>query len=196
MKILQSFSLGILAAIAALIAQQFAIVLWQLFFGATYDISWSQNLALSMSAFLPIAVLIEEVMKYIVISQRIEYYTYGRSVMLHAILMGLGFALTEIALIAFNVGFINLLQPEILGIILVHITTAGLIGYSVALYPRHTISRIFIILFGTSLIHSLYNFGILLQDTIPYYVPLGLVGIFAFFLFISLFTVNKKLAQE
>lgn len=192
----KSFLLGIFAAIAALVFQQLAIVLWQMFFGSAYDISWSQNLALSMSTFLPVAVLIEEAMKYIVISRQIESYTYGRGVMLHAILMGLAFALTEIALIAFNVGIENLLRPEIFGIFLVHITTTGLIGYGVAVYPHHTIGRVFVILFSATLIHSLYNIGILLQDTIPYYVPLALVGIFTFFLLITLFTVNKKLAQE
>lgn len=192
----KSFLLGIFAAIAALVFQQLALIFWEMSFGNTYDVSWSQNLALSMSMFLPVAVLIEEIMKYIVISRQIDIYSYGRSVILHSMLMGLSFALTEVILIASNVGIANLLQPEILGIFLVHITTAGLIGYGVAVHPRHTLGRIFVILFGATLIHSLYNIGILLQDTIPYYIPLALVGLFTFFLLITLFTVNKKLAQE
>lgn len=193
---IKSLSLGIFAAIAALVFQQLALILWEIFFGHTYNVSWSQNLALSMSIFLPVAVLIEEIMKYIVITRQIEFYTYGRSILLHSMLMGLGFAFTEISLIAFNVGIENLLRPEIFGIFLVHMTTAGLIGYGVVANPRPTFGRIFIILFGATLVHTLYNIGILLQDTIPLFVPFAIIGLFTFFLLISLFTVNKKLAQE
>lgn len=192
----KSLLLGLFAAIAALVFQQLALIFWELSFGNTYDVSWSQNLALSMSMFLPVAVLIEETMKYIVITRQIEFYTYGRTILLHSMLMGFGFAFTEVGLIAFNVGVENLLRPEIFGIFLVHITTAGLIGYGVAANPRPTFSRIFIILFGATLVHSLYNIGILLQDTIPLFVPFAIIGVFTFFLLISLFTVNKKLAQE
>jgi len=94
----KSLLLGLFAAIAALVFQQLALIFWELSFGNTYDVSWSQNLALSMSMFLPVAVLIEETMKYIVITRQIEFYTYGRTILLHSMLMGFGFAFTEVGL--------------------------------------------------------------------------------------------------
>ena len=197
MKLIESFGWGIAAALGSLVLQELFTIVFGVFNTGGDNVVWAKNFTLSLSLLLPVAVIAEEVLKYIVITKRIESYSFGRGVMAHAMLVGAGFAAAELFLLAQNfVSLDALLRIDILGIAAIHIATAGFIGYATALHPRHTLWQAVGIVFTVSVVHGAYNALILFQDRVALMVPLALAGGFFLLVLVLLARVNRRLAED
>lgn len=153
MKFVKPIFLGMIAAGGALV---FELLLLGLF--PAYDFS-TGALSLVIILFLMIAAFLEEFFKLLVIYK--SFYppkTGARDFLYSSLLLGFGFALTEIALS----NYFSLLENSslylgILGIIFIHTLLAGLIGYFLLKARAITFLVLAAILFTASLLHFVYN---------------------------------------
>lgn len=155
MKKIELFFWGILTALGALLVEvliAFGLAAYQ-HKGATLDFEFFNG----SLALLVVFVLIEELFKYLIIAKKIEALSLGRSFIFNSLFIGAGFALTEIGLIVLQSGgFAN--EPSALGrIAIVHIATAGIMGYSLALGNPKRVSTAFKALLVPSILHLAYN---------------------------------------
>lgn len=178
MKQLESFFLGILAALGALVTQVFFLLSATIFInkGANSDIDVFSLLSTStFSSFeifpfliLPAVVLTEELFKYLVIVKRVEPFHVGKSVVLNSFLVGFGFAVIEILIIYESLGDIALANfplQKLAEIALVHIFTSGVIGFFVALKNPASFSTFLKAVSSAFLIHLIYNVMAIFQNT-------------------------------
>ncbi len=120
MKYLESLFWGIIAALGALVLEFLITEVFQISFPASLS-------------FAVIAASAEETLKYLVIAKRIKMLFEKKFLILASLLAGLGFAMAEAFLIYEKIGAEwQKYYPNIAGIILIHILTAGIIGYFVA----------------------------------------------------------------
>ncbi|MCX6765503.1 MAG: PrsW family glutamic-type intramembrane protease [Candidatus Moranbacteria bacterium] len=130
MRYLESFFWGIIAALGAL-ALEFIIANVFLLFPSNKNITL--ELFISSFAFVIISAGVEETLKYIVIAKRIEELFWNRPLLLISFLVGLSFSLVEIALIGWQIGAEwKMHYRYLVEIILLHTSTAGLMGYFIA----------------------------------------------------------------
>ncbi len=108
--------------------------------------------------FLIIAAGAEEFFKLLVIYKGMFSQKNNREFLYSSLLLGLGFALSEIAFSGyFSISGDPNLYPGILGIIFIHSFSAGLIGYLLLKTRARTFSALIIILFAATLLHFAYN---------------------------------------
>ncbi len=120
MKYIESLFWGIIAALGALVLE-FLIT-------EVLQISFPPSLS-----FAVIAAGVEEILKYIVIAKRIKMLFEKKILIIASLLAGLSFAMVEAFLIYEKIGAEwRRYYPNIAGIILLHILTAGIIGYFAA----------------------------------------------------------------
>jgi hypothetical protein len=176
MKQIESFFWGIIAALGALFAEQALMDLISIFSPSQRNIS--SEYLFSLNYILPLAVIVEETLKYLVISKRIEFISFGRSLILNSYLVGLGFAATETALI-YTKGFspAEFLSLNLAGIILIHILTAGIIGYYTAILNPKKFKTYLKAVGITSAVHLGYNLFVIFKDSYTYIFICALLGI-------------------
>ena len=185
MKQLQSFFLGILAALGALFLEI-------LFLNFSEPLSYSANNAplQSFSSFgfiFFLSIFIEELLKALFI---FKILSKEKNITRNSFFLGLGFSLLEISLVYWNFRFGREFDLSgIIGIGIIHISTAVIIGYFL---EKKTKSRIRSLLSGLILAfftHSLYN--ILSSSEIEHQKQL-IVTLLSFLFFANIFFLIKS----
>lgn len=178
MNKIQSFFLGILAAIGAL----FLEILFLNFSGPSFSISKNgitENF-FSLDLFFFSAIAIEEIIKYFLIS---KFLSKGKNFVFGSFFLGLGFSSIELALIYWNhkTG-IEFEISSIIGTALIHISTSVIIAYSVW---KNVKNRTMAFLGGfipAIIVHSLYNISSVTENAYSNKISI------AFLIFLPLLT--------
>lgn len=190
MKQIESFLWGIIAALGALFLQLTTLVTFSLF--ATKNLELQFTDVVNLPGFIIAFAFIEESLKYIVISKKIESYSLERGFIVNSLFTGLGFAAIELMLLA-SLG--NMPENQILiELATLHIGTSGIIGYLVALKNPQKISTFVISAFFTTLIHAGYNLLVLKRDSIQNYAILAILGFLLAYNLLNLLRIRRKLA--
>jgi hypothetical protein len=155
-KFIKPILLGIIAAGGALVFE----LLIQGFF-PNADLSAASYLDIIL--LLVIAAAIEEFFKLLIIYKSFFLQKINNHEFLYsALLLGFGFALTEVTISNyFSLPVNSELYLGLLGIILIHTLLAGLIGYLLLRIRTGTFSALAFILLTVTLLHFVYNFGII-----------------------------------
>ncbi len=195
MRQVESILWGIIAAAGALILEILISTLAPILLGPGKELV--ADFASPLSFLLIISVLAEEISKYLVIAGRIEKFSYGRSLVVNSLLAGLGFSLVELALIygKFSASFNSFFGlKEISGLVLIHILTAGIIGYFIALRGGGK-SAVFIkTIVLVFIIHFSYNALIIWQSRFSDLLIFSFLGAITAAIALSAMNINKKLA--
>jgi len=205
MKQIESLFLGILAALGALVSQSFILLIIGFFIRKSEisaygqkTIGFSDTNMLPLLVVIPIAVLVEEIFKYVIIVKRVDLISYGRSLLFNSLLVGLGFAGLEAFLIYSGFGnriISSMNVQNVIEIISIHIFTAGIIGYYVATRNPKKIATFFEAVFIAFLIHLTYNVLALYRG--PFLNPFifALLAVLFIINFSNFISINKKLAS-
>lgn len=192
MRQLESFFWGIIAALGALVIELIVYIGFSVSNDPTGSVSFAQFFLIPR--FILIGAAIEEIFKYIIISKRIDMLSMRRSYIFNSFLVGLGFFSVELGLIMLTG---NLPQSNILGeIAILHIGTAGIIGYIIATKNPKKISTFLQAVILATLLHGTYNLLILKRTFILNYAITSLLAIIVFLNLINLIRIGRKLAQD
>lgn len=194
MRYLESFFWGIIAALSALVFELVILNVLQIFsFPANV---LNIQLFFSSVTFIAIAALTEEVLKYLVIVKKIESFFIERKILFGSLLVGLSFSIIEALLIYAQIG------PEwktyyryIIEIAILHISTAGIIGYFITVgSPRRIKTSVKAVTFAAS-VHFIFNLLALHRsyffNYLIFLLLLFLVAINTF----NIIRIRKKLAE-
>ncbi|MFA4818031.1 MAG: PrsW family glutamic-type intramembrane protease [Parcubacteria group bacterium] len=156
-KFIKPIFLGVIAAGGALVFE----LLFSSFF-PTYDFS-AAALSFDIIIFLIIAAAIEEFFKLLVIYKSFFLQkNNGREFLSSALLLGLGFALAEITISNyFGLSENPNLYFGILGIFLVHMLSAGLIGYLLIKIRARIFTALALVFLAATALHFTYNWAII-----------------------------------
>lgn len=192
MKQLESFFWGILAALGALLFEFIAFLIVSMYQTAP---NYSAADFMAFPAMLILAAALEEIMKLIVINNRVETYSLYRSFVFNSICVGLGFAATEIFFIKeFSLPGARDLHSLTM-IALVHVSTSAYIGYRVAIKARKTAWFYVSTLAIAALMHIFYNGIIWTNHELSPIISTIYACFLAFLGIIFLIRVKAKLAQ-
>lgn len=184
--VLEIFFIGIAITIPA--------VLVELAIESVVGLNTTGIIALVLSATLIIAP-IEEAFKFIslrILGSRIQF-ALPHDFLAAGIIIGIGFATVENILLAFQDSSLTLLTLRGVTATLLHITTAGIIGFYFALNRQTSRSHLpWQGLVVASLIHGVYN----LLVTLPSTYGLVLVAIFMLMSIFFLFIASTELNDE
>lgn len=189
---IESFFWGIIAALGALIIELIIFIAFSTSGNPTQNISFSSLFAIPQ--LIIIAAFIEELFKYLIIVKRVDVMSMGRTSLVNSFFVGAGFLSTELALISQA----STLPPTnlLIEISIIHIGTAGLIGYIIATKNPNKISTLLIAIILATILHSSYNLLVLKRIPISNYAIFALLGTILFANFINLIRINSKLAQH
>lgn len=189
---IESFFLGIIAALGALVVELIV------FIGLSSFTNFAPGISFLGLFMLPqmiiVGAFIEEAFKYIVIAKRVDEISLGRSYLTNSLFVGLGFLATELLLIFESS---SLPQARIIAeIATIHIGTAGIIGYIVATKnPKKISSFLFAIIIAT-IFHASYNLLVLNRTQVANYTIFALLGVVIFINIMNLLRINRSLAQD
>jgi RsiW-degrading membrane proteinase PrsW (M82 family) len=193
MRQLESFFWGIIAALGALI---FQLILYVGFSTYAFPVEKSPSFSefFSLPLFVLAGVLIEEGFKYLIISKRIELFSQERTYIVNSIFVGLGFFATELGLIYLSdpIGQIK----SVIEILIIHIGTAGIIGYYVATKNPKKISTFLLALTMATALHVAYNFSVMQRNLITNGVVIFILATLIFFNIFNFIFIKTKLAQD
>lgn len=161
----------------------------ELTFSNLYYILSGQNITTEyfnqLTLFLVFVVFLEEACKYFLLY---KFYLDSKNTMTlsHAIYFGLGFAFIEVFLAFFNMTVAKeaaYLDLGVIGVLMLHIATAGFIGYFI-LSNKHSLIKITIVAFS---LHMAYNLMVI--------YGLNYLAIFAYLttIFLLLAIFSRKL---
>lgn len=189
---LESFFWGIIAALGALIAELLLFIAFNAFVDPSLNITFTQLFI--VPKFIIIGALIEEFFKYIIISKRVEMLSLSRSYLINSFFVGLGFFSTELSLswTANSTLQINSFSE----IAIIHIGTAGLIGYIIATNNPKKITTFILAIVIATAVHAIYNLLISDRTFVFNYAVYLLLAIVIFLNVINIFRINSKLAQD
>lgn len=154
MRQLESFFLGIIAALGALFVELVIYILATLFFNFALEMSFTELFFLPQ--FIIIAAFIEEAFKYLIIAKRVEYFSIEKTYIVNSLIVGAGFAATEFWLLSTSNSLPNL--QILLELAIIHLGSAGLMGYLLAFNNPKKISTFFYISMFATFFHASYNF--------------------------------------
>lgn len=188
MKQIQSFFLGIFASLGALILEIIILSIFPISI-STADLS---SKITSIGWFFFLAIFIEEISKFLFILKFIANKENGRISVFNSLLFGLGFSMLEMILVYWNYTTGTLFDLiGISGILLVHLSTAALIGYSIT---RNS-SKAYALLFGfipALFLHTAYN--ILKTSQISNQKEITLI-LLAILIFVDIFLIIKSKSE-
>jgi hypothetical protein len=189
---LESFFWGIIAALGALVVEIVVFVIISAY------INQNSMLAFSQLSIIPQYIIlfacIEEFFKYIVISRRIEMLSLEKSYLINSFLVGLGFFGIELAFISMSAA---LPTWKILAeIAILHIGTAGLIGYIVAIGNPRKFSTLIFALPVAVFFHAIYNLLVIKREFWQNYAVFILLGLLIFINTINFLRISRKPAQD
>jgi len=188
---IESIFWGIIAALGALVVELVFFIGSSIYANPLAEISFSQFFIIPQ--FIIVAACIEEVFKYIVISKIIDRFSFEKSYIINSLFVGLGFFGVEMALILMSKNL-----PEIqflIEIAIVHLGTAGLIGYFVATKNPKKITTFLLSIIFAIAFHASYNLLLLKREHIQNYLIFAILGILVLFNIANFFRINSKLAQ-
>ena len=119
---------------------------------------------LSITWFLVACAAIEEILKFAVIFNTISQKDLKKLIFLKSFFIGLGFSVFEIVLNLYKINFqrIDLLMAfSLSGIFLIHILTAGYIGYVIAILKDSKKILSAVVVIFTFLLHLAYNLTVI-----------------------------------
>ncbi|MFA5777048.1 MAG: PrsW family glutamic-type intramembrane protease [Parcubacteria group bacterium] len=155
MNILKSFFLGILGALGALVLEIITLSSPTSMLTDTETISREIT---SFGYFFFLAIIIEEFLKYLLVYKAIAKTNAGKNIVLNSLFFGFGFSMLEMFLIYWscqNGSPLDLIGLS--GIVIIHISTATLMGYFISKNTVNFISGLFFGFIPAFLIHSAYN---------------------------------------
>jgi hypothetical protein len=197
MKYLESFFWGILAALGALLTEFIILNILQI-------TAFSKNimnieLFFSSLPFIAIAATTEEIFKYIVIAKKIEDFFIERSIIFGSFLIGLSFCVVEVALIYTQIDRQSLMHfPNlryVIEICILHLSTAGIIGYFIATSNPAKISTLIKAILCTVSIHFIFNLLALHRGYVVNYLIFILLLFLAAINILNTLRIHKKLAS-
>lgn len=193
MKQIESLFWGVIAALGALVAQIFLYLVFSGLGNQANSLPFEQVLMLPQ--FILGAALLEEIFKYIMIAKRIDLFSLEKTYVVNSFLVGFGFFLVELFIISKNS---TVLPPTqfIFEIAILHVGTAGLIGYLVAILNPKKISTFVTAISVAAFFHAAYNFLALSDHILFKYATLGLLAILVFLNILNFFRISSRLAQE
>lgn len=192
MRQLESFFWGIIAALGALFAELVIYIVFSTFFPQVAQLSY--DALSSLPAFIIAFAFTEELFKYIIIAKRIDTYSFERTFVVNALMVGLGFAATEFMLLS-SIG--NMPENKILlELATIHIGTAGIMGYLVAIKNPKRIRTFLQTAIIATTFHAGYNLLIEKRELLQNYLILSLLGFLVIYNLFNLLRVKSKLAQE
>lgn len=191
MRQFESLFWGAVAALGALVFEMLTYILLNL---------KPQNASDDISAFLALpqilifAVIIEESFKYLIIAKRIEYLSQEKTYIINSLLVGVGFFAVELAMmhsqgIDLSANLISLLE-----ILIVHATTAGIIGYRIAIGNPGKISNYLSTIALVSIVHGGYNFLVQNRTYFVQYLIISLLIFLIIYTVFNLMRISKQLA--
>lgn len=187
-NVIESFFLGIIAALGALIVELLVFIAFSFYSSTTVSLSFFQ--LFTIPKFIILGAVIEELLKYIVISKRLETFSLGKSLLLNSFFVGLGFFATEICLSYFSGAMppMNLIAE----LAIVHIGTAGLIGHFISNRNPKKISTFILAMFLASAFHATYNLLILDRTFVLNYAIFALLLTMLILNLLNLFRDNDQ----
>jgi hypothetical protein len=191
MRQLESLFWGAIAAMGALVFEMFVYILLNLKpESTTTDVS----AFLALPQILILAVIIEESFKYLIIAKRIEYLSQEKTYIINSLLVGTGFFTVELAMMYYQGINLNANLTSLLEILIIHATTAGIIGYRIAVGNPKKLRTFLTTILTVTLIHGGYNF--LIQNR-TYFVSYLIVSFLVFLVIQTVFNlmrISKHLA--
>lgn len=189
---IESFFLGIIAALGALTMQLVLYIGFSFFGNQNFALTFEQIFAIP--GLIIAGAFIEELFKYLVILKRVETFSLEKTYLVNSFLVGLGFFAIESGLIYQNT---NLPQINALvEIAIIHIGTAGILGYLLATKNPKKISTFLFSLIIVTLLHSSYNFLVIDRNFIINYLIYTLLFVIIFFNVLNFLKISSKLAQD
>jgi hypothetical protein len=182
MKFIKFFIYGILAAMGAMAVELVLSSLFSILFGIDVETDYFS----AITFFLFLAVLTEEGLKLILLQKLYSSPDRTRHGIIPALVFGSGFGFFEI--FSKSLSF-PLLSSSLLGILLIHIATAGTIGYLLNKKDLSFFSSTLPAIFLPFLLHLSYNLLII------YDLGSALIGLYLAAIFISLLILKNKLAK-
>jgi hypothetical protein len=192
MKQIESLFLGIIAALGALVIELFVFAVFET---TSLDKNIIAQDVSSLNYLLVIAVLVEEVLKYLIILKRIESFSIGRLLILNSFLVGLGFAGVESGLIYLRSAGGLVPYQSLTEIILVHVFTAGIIGYFIATRNPKSIATFAKAILAAVFIHLSYNILALYRNDWINIIILVFLGGLAVINILNLAIIERRLAS-
>ena len=187
----ESFLWGIIAAFSALVVE----IIVFLGISAYKNIEFSFDIFFAVPLFFLISACIEELFKYIIISKKVESFSLEKSYIVNAMLVGLGFFGVELGFIYMS----SILLPAwnlLVEIGILHIGTAGLIGYIVAIRNPGKFST-FLSAFSIAVIfHATYNLLVMNREFLQNYLVFALLGLLVLINIINLLRISSKINQD
>lgn len=187
----ESFLWGIIAAFGALIAE----IIVFLGISAYKNIEFSFDIFFAVPLFFLISACIEEFFKYIIISKKVESFSLEKSYIVNSMLVGLGFFGVELGFIYMSSSLLpawNLLTE--IGIL--HIGTAGLIGYIVAISNPGKFSTFLSAFSAAVIFHAAYNLLAMNRESSQNYLVFALLGLLVLINIINLLRISSKINQD
>jgi len=155
MGFIQSFFLGIFGALVALFLEVIFLVFLAPPSSTAESITGEFN---SIGLFFFLAILAEEFSKYILIHKFSSKKNNSGNIILSSLFFGIGFSMLEIFLVYWNYqNGMNFDLIGIAGIIVIHISTAILIGYSAGKNSANFTNGLFFGFIPAFLVHLAYN---------------------------------------
>lgn len=194
MRQIESILWGMFAAIGALFFEAVVFTLISIFFIPEKE--WVLDFSSPLNYVLIASILTEEVFKYLIIAKKIELFSYGRTLIINSLLVGLGFSSIELWLI-YEKFFANLNLSfgleEIAGLVLLHILISGIIGYFVALQGANKFWTFIKVIILVSAIHFAYNALIICPNRFTGFIIILLLILLAIINILNIAAINKKL---
>jgi hypothetical protein len=191
MRQLESLFWGAVAAMGALVFEMLAYILLNL---KPQAITNDVNAFLALPQILFLAVIIEESFKYLIIAKRIEYLSQEKTYIINSLLVGIGFFAVELAMMHSQGIDLRANLTSLLEILIIHATTAGIIGYRIAVGNPKKLKTFLVTILTVTIIHGGYNF--LIQNR-TYFVSYLIVLLLVFLIIqtvINLLRISKQLA--
>ena len=187
----ESFLWGIIAAFGALIVE----IIVFLGISVYKNIEFSFDIFFAVPLFFLISACIEEFFKYIIISKKVESFSLEKYYIVNSMLVGLGFFGVELGFIYMSSSLLpawNLLTE--IGIL--HIGTAGLIGYIVAISNPGKFSTFLSAFSAAVIFHAAYNLLAMNRESSQNYLVFALLGLLVLINIINLLRISSKINQD
>lgn len=154
MWLIRSLFLGIIAAFGALVSELAFFNLDFLIKQKEMETGYFQ----SITFLLVLAVLIEEIFKYLVIRQNSGGLPSKKVKFFSAALIGIGFSFLEIAFLFLSQNSLREFSlSSVSGTPIIHAATAGTMGYFIAGAKKPSLALAIKLVFFASIIHFIYN---------------------------------------
>ncbi|HEX8974382.1 MAG TPA: PrsW family glutamic-type intramembrane protease [Patescibacteria group bacterium] len=190
MRQIESIFWGIVAALGALVAQIILFSAISIVKNPVAELSLANFF--TIPSFIAAGAVIEEIFKYVMVNRRVDLISLQKSYIMNSLLVGLGFFLVEFSLIATN--SVLPTSRAILEIAFLHMGTAGIMGYTVALRNPRKISTLIFSIVPAAFFHVSYNLLAIKRSPMEDFAIFLLLGLLVIVNVINVFRISRKLA--